>query len=156
MPATHADWSPHIVVATVVERDGRFLLIEERINEQRVLNQPAGHWEPGETLVEAARRETLEEAGWDVEPTHLLGVYEWQPASLPYPFVRFAFAATPLRHHPDRPLDAGIERALWMTPDEILQAEPRWRSPSVQTCIADFQAGVRYPLDLIRHLAPSR
>lgn len=156
MPATHADWSPHIVVATVVERDGRFLLIEERINEQRVLNQPAGHWEPGETLVEAARRETLEEAGWDVEPTHLLGVYEWQPASLPSPFVRFAFAATPLRHHPDRPLDAGIERALWMTPDEILQAEPRWRSPSVQTCIADFQAGVRYPLDLIRHLAPSR
>ena len=156
MPATLADWSPHIVVATVVERDGRFLLIEERINEQRVLNQPAGHWEPGETLVEAARRETLEEAGWDVEPTHLLGVYEWQPASLPYPFVRFAFAATPLRHHPDRPLDAGIERALWMTPDEILQAEPRWRSPSVQTCIADFQAGVRYPLDLIRHLAPSR
>lgn len=156
MPATHADWSPHIVVATVVERDGRFLLIEERINEQRVLNQPAGHWEPGETLVAAARRETLEEAGWDVEPTHLLGVYEWQPASLPYPFVRFAFAATPLRHHPDRPLDAGIERALWMTPDEILQAEPRWRSPSVQTCIADFQAGVRYPLDLIRHLAPSR
>jgi len=156
MPATHADWSPHIVVATVVERDGRFLLIEERINEQRVLNQPAGHWEPGETLVEAARRETLEEAGWDVEPTHLLGVYEWQPASLPYPFVRFAFAATPLRHHPDRPLDAGIERALWMTPDEILQAEPRWRSPSVQTCIADFQAGVHYPLDLIRHLGPSR
>ena len=94
MPATHADWSPHIVVATVVERDGRFLLIEERINEQRVLNQPAGHWEPGETLVEAARRETLEEAGWDVEPTHLLGVYEWQPAACP---TRLSASRSPQR-----------------------------------------------------------
>ena len=156
MPATNKDWTPHIVVATVVEREGRFLLIEERINGELVLNQPAGHWEPGETLIEAARRETLEESGWEVEPTHLLGIYEWQPQSLPYPFVRFAFAATALRHHPHRKLDDGIERAVWMTPDEILQAEPRWRSPSVQTCVADHLAGQRYPLALIQHLAPSR
>jgi 8-oxo-dGTP pyrophosphatase MutT (NUDIX family) len=156
VPATNKEWTPHVVVATIVEREGRFLLIEERINGELVLNQPAGHWEPGETLIEAARRETLEEAGWDVEPTHLLGIYEWQPATLPYPFVRFAFVADALRHHPDRQLDAGIERAVWMTYDEILQAEARWRSPSVQTCIADYIAGQRYPLSLIRHLPPSR
>ena len=155
MPATNADWMPHVVVACVVERDGRFLLVEERIAGELVLNQPAGHWEPGETLVEAAVRETLEESGWDVQPTHLLGVYEWQPETLPYPFVRFAYVATALRHHPDRVLDTGIERAVWMTPDEIDASAARLRSPSVRACVADYLAGKRYPLTLIQHQTPA-
>lgn len=154
MPATHPDWVPHVVVATVVERDGRFLLVEEQINGSLVLNQPAGHWEPNETLIEAAIRETLEESGWDVELTHVLGIYEWQPPELPYPFLRIAFAATALRHHPERPLDTGIERALWMTQAEIVDAGPRLRSPTVLASIADYRAGRLYPLSLVQHLTP--
>lgn len=154
MPATHADWTPHLVVATIVERDGRFLLVEERIGGQLVLNQPAGHWEPGETLIEGAIRETIEESGWDVEPTALLGLYEWQSPELGYPFVRVAFAARALRHHPERALDKGIERAVWLTPDEIEAESARLRSPSVRACIDDYRAGRLYPLDMIRHLTP--
>ena len=154
MPATHPEASPHVVVATIVERDGRFLLVEEQINGALVLNQPAGHWEPGETLIEAAVRETLEESGWDVEPTHVIGLYEWQPPELPYAFLRIAFAATALAHHPDRVLDTGIERALWMAEQEIIEAAPRLRSPSVQACIDDYRAGRLYPLSLVRHLTP--
>ncbi|WP_421794099.1 NUDIX hydrolase [Hydrocarboniphaga effusa] len=154
MPATNPDWMPHIVVATIVEREGRFLLVEERIAGELVLNQPAGHWEPGETLVEGAIRETVEESGWDVEPTAFLGIYEWQPEGLAYPFVRFAFIAGALRHHPERVLDTGIERAVWLTYDEVVQQASRLRSPSVLTCIEDYRAGRRYPLSLIRHVAP--
>ena len=154
MPATHPDWMPHIVVATIVEREGRFLLVEERIAGELVLNQPAGHWEPGETLIEGAIRETVEESGWDVEPTAFLGIYEWKPEGLAYPFVRFAFAATALRHHPERALDAGIERAVWLTYDEVVRQTARLRSPSVLTCIDDYRAGQLYPLSLIRHLPP--
>lgn len=150
-----ADWTPHIVVACVVERDGRFLLVEERIAGELVLNQPAGHWECGETLVAGARRETLEESGWDVEPTAVLGLYEWQAPGLPYPFLRIAFAAKALQHHPGRPLDTGIERVVWLTRDEIRRESLRLRSPSVERCIDDYLAGHCYPLSLIHHLTPA-
>ena len=151
-----AGWQPHVVVAAVVERDGRYLIVEEFINGELRLNQPAGHWEEGETLVEAVRRETLEEAAWDIEPSHFLGTYVWQPASLPYPFVRFAFIADALRHHPDRKLDDGIVRALWMTREELLARRDEWRSPSVIQCIDDHRAGCRYPLDIIREQTEAR
>lgn len=149
------DWIPHVVVASVVEHEGRFLLVEERVAGQLVLNQPAGHWEQGETLIEGAARETLEESGWDVEPTAVLGIYEWQPPGLPYPFLRIAFAARALRHHPQRPLDNGIERAVWLTRDEIRRESLRLRSPSVERCVDDYLAGHRYPLSLIQHLTPA-
>ena len=143
-------WQPHVVVAAIVERDGRYLMVEEFINGELRLNQPAGHWEAGETLLEAVTRETLEEAAWDIEPRAFLGAYIWQPNSLPYPFVRFAFVADAVRHHPDRQLDEGIVRALWLTREELLSRAVEWRSPSVIQCIDDYEAGRRFPLDMIR------
>jgi len=143
---------PHLVVATVVERDGRFLIIEENIGGRRMLNQPAGHHEAGETLIEAAVRETLEEAGWHVEPTHILGVYEWQSPFLAFPFVRVAYVARAVRHEPERELDDGIEQAMWLTPEELFAQEDRLRGPAVRRCIEDYLAGQRYPLSLVSSL----
>ena len=146
------NWMPHVVVACVVERDGLYLLVEERIDGALLLNQPAGHWEQHETLIEAARRETIEETRWEVEPTHLLGLYHVDPPGLGYGFLRVAFAAEPRREHPQRALDHGIERALWMSRDEIAASQARHRSPMVLRCVDDYLAGRRYPLDLIAHL----
>ena len=140
----------HVTVATLVERDGRYLFVEETVGTRTVLNQPAGHWEAGETLVEAAIRETLEETAWDVEPTALLGTYTYQPDDLAYGFLRFAFLARPLRHHAQRALDPGILRAVWLTPDELAREAPRHRSPLVQRCVEDCMAGQNFPLSLIR------
>jgi 8-oxo-dGTP pyrophosphatase MutT (NUDIX family) len=142
----------HVTVATIVVRDGRFLFVEESIGARTVLNQPAGHWEAGETLIEAAVRETLEETAWDVEPTALLGTYTYEPDDLAYGFLRFAFLAEPRRHHAQRALDSGIVRALWLTPEELRQEAPRHRSPMVQRCVDDALAGRRYPLTLAASL----
>ncbi len=147
------NWQPHVTVACVVEREGRFLLVEETINDSLVLNQPSGHWEEGETLIEGAIRETLEETAWDVRPIALLGVYEYKPLELDYCFLRFAFVAEPQRHHADRALDAGIARAVWLTPDEIRAESARHRSPMVLRAVEDMLAGRRFPLDLLAHLS---
>lgn len=142
----------HVTVAAVVERDGRFLFVEEKIASNTVINQPAGHWEAGESLVEAMVRETLEETGWHVEPADLLGIYEYHPPDLPYGFVRFAFRARALRHDTARKLDEGIERAVWLTPGELAAERARHRSPMVQRCVDDALAGVSLPLSSIAHL----
>lgn len=142
----------HVTVATIVVRDGRFLFVEETVGPRIVLNQPAGHWEAGETLVEAAVRETLEETAWEVEPTALLGAYSYQPDDLAYGFLRFAFLAEPRRHYAGRALDPGIVRALWLTPAELRREAARHRSPMVQRCVDDALAGRRYPLTLAAHL----
>lgn len=144
-------WMPHVTVATVVERAGRFLLVEEHSPSisHLVINQPAGHVEAGETLVEAAIRETLEETGWHVCPTAFLGLYTYSPPSKPdSTYYRMCFLAEALSHEPNRPLDTGIERAVWLTPDELL-ATARARSPLVLRCIEDAQRGQSFPLDLI-------
>lgn len=146
-------WNAHITVACVVERAGRFLLVEERADDGRlVLNQPAGHWEEGETLQAAAIRETLEESAWDVEPTALIGLYAYKPEHLDHGFLRVAFAAKPLRHHTQQPLDEGIERAVWMSREELVACSDRHRSPMVLLGIDDYLAGKRYSLDLLNHL----
>ena len=145
-----------MTVAAVVAGDGpqagKFLFVEESVGGRTVLNQPAGHWEAGETLLDAVVRETLEETGWDVEPTALLGVYEYEPPELGYGFLRFAYLARPLRHHAQRPLDPGIARALWLTRDELRAEAARHRSPMVQRCVDDALAGRQHPLALIGHL----
>lgn len=146
------NWTPHVVVACVVERDSRYLIVEERINGQMRLNQPAGHWEQGESLIEGARRETLEETRWEVEPTHALGLYHVDPPGLGYGFLRIAFVAEALRERPELELDHGIARALWMTREEIVASRDRHRSPMVLRCVDDYLAGTRYPLHLIAHL----
>ena len=100
-------WQPDVTVATVVVRDGRLLMVEETVRGARVLNQPAGHLEPDESLLEAALRETLEETGWEVTLTAFIGAYQWKAPADGRHFLRLAFAAEPLRHHPERPLDEG-------------------------------------------------
>lgn len=143
----------HITVATVVEHDGRFLFVEERAGDSLVLNQPAGHWEDGESLVAGAIRETLEETAWEVEPYALLGVYEHKPHHLDYGFLRFAFLARPLRHDLGRALDDGIERALWLSREELAACAARHRGPMVLRCVDDALAGRAMPLELIAHLS---
>ncbi|HEY6943258.1 NUDIX hydrolase [Dokdonella sp.] len=142
-------WRPHVTVATVVARDGRFLLVEEDVRGRTVINQPAGHLEPSESLLDAAVRETLEETGWDVALTCLVGIQQWSsPAGSQ--FVRFTFGADALRHHPERPLDAGIVRTLWLTREEITAAAMRLRSPMVIASVDEWLAGRRLPLDSVR------
>ncbi len=140
---------PALTVATVVERDGRFLLVEEETRAGLRLNQPAGHLEAGESLPEGAMRETLEETGWRVRPTALIGLYRWEAPQTAASFVRFAFVAEALAHEPARPLDRGIVRALWLSRDEIVARRAALRSPLVLRCIDDFLAGRRWPLDLV-------
>ncbi|MEA9606928.1 NUDIX hydrolase [Xanthomonas campestris pv. plantaginis] len=145
-------WHPDVTVATVVVRDGRFLQVEESIGGRLLLNQPAGHLEPDESLLQAAVRETLEETGWDVRLTQFIGTYQWV-APTGQCFLRFAFVADALAHHPERSLDTGVVRALWMTPEELRAANDRLRSPLVWEVVADYLAGQRHPLALVRQVA---
>lgn len=143
-----ARWAPHVTVACVVEDEaGRLLMVEESINGSTVLNQPAGHLEPDESLPDAARRECLEETGWDVELTGLVGIYQWC-ASDGTPFLRFTFAGKPKAHHPDLPLDAPVIQARWISRPELNDA-PNLRSPLVLRCIQDHASIAHYPLNVL-------
>lgn len=146
-------WQPDVTVATVVVNDDRLLMVEESVGGRLVLNQPAGHLEPDESLTDAALRETREETGWDVRLTCFVGAYQWKAPESGRHYLRFAFAAEPVRHDPNRALDEGIVRALWLTPSELQALNDRHRSPMVWRVAADFLAGRRQPLDLLQHLA---
>lgn len=150
--STASAFVPDITVATVVIRDGRVLLVEENVQGRVVLNQPAGHLERGESLQRAALRETLEETAWHIELTAFIGSYQWTSPHDGRCFLRFAFAARPLVHEPQRPLDDGILRCLWLTPSELLACDERHRSPLVAAVVEDYLAGRRMPLDLVRAL----
>ena len=144
-------WKPHATVAAVLEQDGKFLLVEEETEQGIRFNQPAGHWEPNETLAAGAVREALEESAWEFEPQFLIGVYRWHSVKSDVTYLRFAFGGKLLKHYPERKLDKGILRAVWMTPDEIRATQERHRSPLILRCVEDYLAGKRYPLDLITH-----
>ena len=146
-------WKPNVTVAAVVERDGRFLLVEEDTSSGRLFNQPAGHLEPGESLAEAVVRETLEETARAFKPTGLLGVYQYHHPGDDVTYIRFAFTGEITSHDAGRALDEGIIRAVWLTPEEIRRDTSRHRSPLVMRCIDDYLAGTRYPLDVIHHHA---
>lgn len=143
-------WKPNVTVAAVIERRGKFLLVEEDADGATVLNQPAGHLDEGESLLEAVARETLEESAWHFVPQALIGVYRWSHPKKRITYLRFAFTGRALRHDPVRPLDSGIRRALWLTADEIRAQAQRHRSPQVQRCVNDYLAGHRYPLSLLK------
>ena len=143
---------PDVTVAAIVQRDSRFLCVEETAAGRLVINQPAGHLEAGESLVEAAVRETLEETAWHVTVNALSGIYLWQNPVCGRAYLRVSFVASCRAHDGDRSLDEGIERALWLTRDEIAAAGDRLRSPMVLRSVDDYLAGQRYPLDLLNHL----
>lgn len=140
---------PHITVATVVERDGRFLMVQENSGGRLVYNQPAGHVEAGESLLEAARRETLEETGWQVEIQKFLGIYQYTSPENGITYIRHCFIARAIEPRTELPLDADIVQALWLTAQELGQHEAGMRSPLVLEVLRDYLKGVAYPLALI-------
>jgi len=142
-------WKPHATVAAIIERDSRFLMVEESIQGQLVFNQPAGHLDPNESLVEASVRETKEETGWDFEPKYISGIYRWDQTSTGRCFLRISFVGTCDNHDPEQVLDDGIVRALWLSREELAAQPDKLRSPMVLTCIDDYLAGNKYPLKLI-------
>jgi 8-oxo-dGTP pyrophosphatase MutT (NUDIX family) len=141
-------YAPRVTVATVVEKDGKFLFVEERILDRLVLNQPAGHLDPHETLVAGAERETFEETGWQVRVDSLISIDQLETPTRA--FIRFAFAATALSFDAAHPLDEGIERTLWLTPTELSERLADHRSELVAAAVRRYQAGQRYPLSLLR------
>ena len=146
-------WKPNVTVAAIIERDGRFLLVEEDTADGLRLNTPAGHLDPGESPIEACVREVLEETAHDFEPSALVGVYlnrfTRTRTGDDITYLRFAFAGTVGTHHEWRALDEGIVRTLWMTLDELRASAARHRSPLVLQSIQDYLAGQRAPLSLI-------
>ncbi|MEO8546224.1 MAG: NUDIX hydrolase [Burkholderiaceae bacterium] len=163
-------WKPNVTVAAVIERDKRFLLVEEHTGSGLRLNNPAGHLDPGESLVQACSRETLEETAFDFRPTGLIGIYLSPPAArAPAPaiallpvdvatagiagtgttYLRFAFCGELGQWHEKRALDQGIVRTLWLGIDEIRASWQRHRSALLLQCVEDYLAGARYPLALL-------
>jgi len=144
-------WKPNVTVAAVIERDGKFLLVEEQTDTGLMLNQPAGHLERGETLVAAVAREALEETARPFTPSFLVGIYQWPDPAQEVTYMRFAFCGSAGEPAPGRALDSGIVRTLWMTRDEIFASRVRHRSAYVLACVDDYLAGQRHPLGLLRH-----
>jgi 8-oxo-dGTP pyrophosphatase MutT (NUDIX family) len=144
-------WKPSVTVAAVIEQDGRFLLVEEHTSEGLRLNNPAGHLDPGESPLQACMRETLEETAFAFTPTHLVGVYlsRVRRPGDDFTYLRFAFCGRLGAHDPQRALDTGIVRTLWMTAEEIRASRDRHRSPLLLRCMDDYLAGTRHPLSLI-------
>lgn len=144
-------WKPNVTVAAIIEDNSRFLLVEEDADDHIVFNQPAGHLEKNESLVSAIRREVLEETGWVFEPRSLVGVYLYPNPRIDIVYLRFCFAGTGVRHDPSLSLDQGIIRTVWMSKAEIEGNRENMRSSMVLTCINDYLAGKRYPLELLNH-----
>jgi 8-oxo-dGTP pyrophosphatase MutT (NUDIX family) len=146
-------FKPNVTVAAIIERDGRFLLVEEESTDGLKLNNPAGHIEPGESPVQGCAREALEETGRHFEASALVGVYlaraRRESTGEDITYLRFAFCGTCGEPEPDRALDAGIVRTLWLTADEIRASAARHRSPLLLRCIEDYLAGQRHPLSLV-------
>lgn len=146
-------WRPSVTVAAIIEKDGRFLLIEEETSNGLRLNMPAGHLDPGESPEQGCAREALEETAWHFRPTALVGVYMArfvkQADGEDVTYLRFAFCGELGRHEAGRDLDQGIVRTLWMTPDEIRASAHRHRSPMLLRGMEDYLRGVRYPLSAI-------
>lgn len=146
------NWHPHVTVATIVEKDGLFLMVEEKKQGQIVINQPAGHLEANETLFEAAIRETLEETQWRVKLSGTLGCSLYTSPANTITYLRFSFIAQPIELQKDRALDPDIERAVWMSRDQLEAAKDRLRSKMVLNDIRRYEQGERYPMALIQHI----
>ena len=144
-------WKPNVTVAAVAERDGRFLVVEENSKGRVVFNQPAGHLERNETLIDAVRREVMEETAWEFIPEHIVGIYMYENRREQRTYLRVCFSGSCARHFPDLPLDDGILRAAWMTHAELEAMRERMRSDMVLRCLNDYACGRRFPLDILNH-----
>ena len=147
-------WKPHATVAAVIERDNKFLMVEERVNNERVFNQPAGHLDPDESLIDAVIRETLEETAWNFTPEAITGIYLWKHPDNGESFLRVAFCGSCDNHQPQQILDDGIIQATWKSRDELIQLQQQLRSPMVIGCIDDYLAGKRFPMDMLVNVTP--
>jgi ADP-ribose pyrophosphatase YjhB (NUDIX family) len=143
------EWAPHVTVATIIEDNGKFLLVEEHSNGSLVINQPAGHLEEDETLQQAAIRETYEETGWHVELQGVVGVALYHSPHNKVTYHRTTFFAKAVSHDPKQVLDDGIEQAVWMTYDEMLAVRDKMRSKLVIRAVEQYLEGNRFPLSLI-------
>ena len=141
-------WKPAVTVAAVIEREGRFIFVSEQVEGRLVLNQPAGHLDPGESLVEGCRREVLEETAHRFRPTGLVGIYRWHYAAKDVTFLRFCFKGT-LEGTAPRALDKEIVGLEWLTPEELKNRRTEHRSPLVEKCVHDFLAGRNFPLEVL-------
>ncbi len=141
-------WKPAATVAAVIERDGKFLLVEEISDGRRVLNQPAGHLDPGESLVAACVREALEETAHRFTPQSLVGIYRWHYAPADNTFLRFAFAGRLEGVDAGRRLDTEIVAVHWLSREDLASKPDMHRSPLVMRCVDDYLAGRRFPLDV--------
>ncbi len=141
-----------MTVAAVVERDGQFLMVQERVDGRSVFNQPAGHLEDNESLQAAVIRETREETGWQFEPQGITGIYRWRMPGAGHTYIRVGFHGRLLAHDPRLTLDDGIEQAVWLSPSELERQQQRLRSPLVLRCVRDYLAGARYPLELLNDI----
>ena len=145
-------WMPHATVAAIVEDHGKFLLVEEITDRGNRFNQPAGHLEDNETLIEAVIRETLEETAYSFKPESLLGIYHWRHEHNDTTYLRFAYIGSVSNHQPNLVLDEGIVRAVWMTAEEMRNNAMLMRSPQVLRCVEDYLTGQQFPLSVVTHL----
>lgn len=145
-------WKPHVTVAAVIEQENRFLLVEERVSGEIVINQPAGHLDENEDLLSAVIRETREETAYSFQPEYLTGVYLWQQPRNGETFLRIGFGGNVTGHDAAAALDEGIIQAVWLSREALLESGLKLRSPMVLRCIDDYLAGNRFPLELIEHI----
>ena len=145
-------WKPNATVAAIVEQNGQFLLVEEKTERGNRFNQPAGHLEDGESLLQAVIRETMEEAAYDFTPEALLGIYHWKHTHNDTTYLRFAFIGKVGVHYPMQALDDGIVQTVWMSIEEMREKASLMRSSQVLACVEDYLAGKRYPLQVVTHL----
>lgn len=143
-------WKPNVTVAAIAQDEaGRFLCVEEYSNDKLVYNQPAGHLEQGESLIDAVIRETLEETAYDFKPEYITGIYMYPNSRKEITYLRVCFFGHTTTHHANQPLDEGIVQTKWLSRDELLQEPEKHRSDMIIRCIDDYLAGNQYPLDLI-------
>jgi len=141
-------WKPNVTVAAIATSNNRFLLVEEKIDGMTLFNQPAGHLEPDESLLDAIVREVQEETAWQFKPKALVGIYLFPgPGEISY--LRFCFNGSCGDFNKQQKLDEGIVRAVWMSRDEIAACKTRHRSSMVMQCVDDYLAGKRYPLEIL-------
>ncbi|RLA23585.1 MAG: NUDIX hydrolase [Gammaproteobacteria bacterium] len=148
-------WKPRVTVAAIIEQNNRFLMVEEETSNGIAFNQPAGHLEEGETLIDAVTRETLEETAWHFRPESIIGIHLWQHPQKEETFLRVSFKGVVTSHDESLPMDDGIIQALWMSRDELASQPGKLRSPLVLSSIDDYLAGERYPLSILKSLLGS-